>query len=324
MTARSKRLPHPWWALLLLPGVAAAGDSADAWLDRMNHALHALSYEGRFVYQHGDTLEAMYLSHEVVGGQERERLMSLTGTAREVIRDNDSVTCIVSGPKAEQADRRPTRRQLAPVQPIRPERLADYYRFALGDQERVAGRTAQAISIIPRDELRYGYWLLLDADHALPLAAATLDSNGKRISQLLFTELTVGAADEAAPLRVEDTGSDVTRRVRPRQMPEPGLQPRWSFRELPGGFEQTRYRRRLMGQHDHEVEHFIFSDGLATVSVYVEEDRDSGYGAGVSRLGSVTAMRHLLPGYQVTAVGEVPQATLQRFLDGIRAEPGAP
>lgn len=324
MTVRSNPARFACLALMLLPGLAAAADeTADAWLDRMNHALHELSYEGRFVYQHGETLEAMYLAHRVEAGHEREHLMSLTGTAREVIRDDDAVTCIVSGSKESHVDRRPSRRQLVPVQPIRPQRLAAHYRFELGGQERVAGRMAQAISIIPKDKLRYGYWLLLDTEHALPLAAATLDTDGKRISQLLFTELKVGQPSEEPP---EPAGlaDDATRMVRPRQVAQTDQQPHWSFQDLPGGFEQTRYRRRVMGRDEHEVEHFIFSDGLATVSVYVEEDEDSGYGPGVSHLGAVTALRRILPGYQVTAVGEVPEATLQRFLDGIRPEPTAP
>lgn len=322
MTARSKH--HPLLLLaLLLPGMAGASEDAAAWLDRMNHALHALSYEGRFVYQHGQTLEAMYLSHEVIGGQERERLMSLTGTAREVIRDDEAVTCVVSGPKSAQVDRRPSGRNLAPVQVIRPERLADYYRFELGGRERVAGRMAQTVSIIPRDDLRFGYWLLLDTEHALPLAAATLDSAGTRISQLLFTDLQVGEADGPAP-SVAQAGGEVIRSVRPARVVEPDLQPRWRFAEPPGGFAQSRYRRRVMGSDDHEVEHFIFSDGLATVSVYIEAERNPGYGPGVSRLGAVTALRRNVAGYQVTAVGEVPEVTLQRFLDGIEPIPGAP
>jgi len=323
MTARNNRQFQALLALLLLPALAAAADSADAWLEQMNRALHELSYEGRFVYQHGQTLEAMYLSHTVTDGHEHERLMSLTGLAREVIRDEESVTCIVAGPADDQVDKRRSERRLAPVQSIRTDRLGEYYRFELGGQQRVAGRNAQAISILPKDDLRYGYWLLLDQAHALPLAAATLDSDGRRISQLLFTELHVGQSPEEPPQSL-DTGADVTRLVHPRRVLEPELQPRWSFHDLPGGFVQTRHRRRLMGRDDHEVEHFIFSDGLATVSVYVEEERAPAAATGVSRLGAVTALRRALPGYQVTAVGEVPEHALQRFLDGIRAETAAP
>lgn len=325
MTARS-RAGLLLATLLALPAPAAIADeagSADAWLDRMNRALHELNYEGRFVYQHGQTLEAMYLAHTVTGGEEREHLLSLTGVAREVIRDGTAVTCVVSGGEAAHIDRRPAGRRLTPVQAIRPDQLGQFYRFELGGKQRVAGRVGQAISIIPRDQLRYGYWLLLDEEHALPLATATLASDGRRISQLLFTDLRVGEVVGESALRLE-VDEETTRHVRPRHPMPQDLAPRWSFQEPPGGFQLAHHRRRLMGNDDHEVEHFIFSDGLATVSVYVEEDAGAQASENVSRLGAVTALSRALPGYQVTAVGEVPQATLRRFLDGIAPEAGAP
>lgn len=320
MTVRSNPLPLSLLGLMLLPAIAIAG--ADEWLERMNHALHALDYEGRFVYQHGQTLEAMYISHEVIEGQEHERLMSLTGLPREVIRDDKGVICLVSGRQSPDTGSRPGNRQLAPVQPIRPTELSDYYHFELGDTSRVAGRIGQGVSILPRDDLRYGYWLLLDQDTALPLATATVNSQGQRISQLLFTDLNVGSSAGHPPQGLLNEQAHVTRMV----IPSGGqaATPRWRFEDLPGGFSQTRYRRRVIGDDDHEVEHIIFSDGLATVSVYVEASDDPNFRPGVSRLGAVLALSRRLPGYQVTAVGEVPQATLERFLTGIHPITAAP
>jgi len=322
MTARNRL---PILLLLLLPGLATAADSASSWLERMNQALHQLDYEGRFVYQHGQTLEAMYLSHKASDGQEREHLLSLNGVAREVIRDLNSVTCIVSRPDAPQVERRPAGRRLAPLLPIRPDQLGDYYQFILGRQERVAGRQAQVVRIVPLDNLRYGYRLALDTEHALPLATATIDAEGRRISQLLFTDLQVGGemSDDGPSLAPD---ADVTRTVQLRQPVQSERMLRWRFHDLPGGFRLSQHRRRLMGSDDHEVEHFIFSDGLATVSVYVEEARSGAdrQPQDMSRLGAVMALSRHLPGYQVTAVGEVPQQALQRFLDGIEPQPGAP
>jgi sigma-E factor negative regulatory protein RseB len=310
-------------AALMLPALAGGAQTADAWLERMNRALHELDYEGRFVYQHGQTLEAMYLAHRVADGQERERLVSLTGVPREVIRDNDAVTCVVKGEDA-QVDRRPAARQFGPLMPIQPDRLAGLYRFELGGVERVAGRSGQSLSILPHDDLRYGYWLILDQEHALPLAAATLGPDGQRISQLLFTELRVGdeLSEPAPTLGDEQPGM---RRTLPRHEPQAQLHARWRFEDVPEGFVNTSYRRKLMGPDDHEVEHFIFSDGLATVSVYVEEDLGgSSQTAGVSRLGAMAALRQPLGNYQLTAVGEIPERTLQRFLAGMRPDPAAP
>lgn len=323
MTARNKVTPWLLAALLLLPSLASAQGEAYHWLEHMNRALHKLDYEGRFVYLHGQTLEAMYLAHTVREGNEREHLVSLTGDAREVIRDHNAVICIVPGSKAARVDKRPLAGGLAPLQPIRPERLVRYYHFELGGTQRVAGREARAVVITPVDDLRYGYRLLLDSEHYLPLGASTLDKDERPISQILFTELKVGEEVTAPPPSLVSQ-EETTRTVQPRNQPEQMLPPRWSFTEVPPGFELSMHLRRVMGADDHEVEHFVFSDGLASVSVYVEDIQAGDAFDGVSQMGPVTAVSRHLKDYQATAVGEVPRQTLERFLSGIRADHGAP
>jgi sigma-E factor negative regulatory protein RseB len=307
---------------LMLPALASAEGEAYHWLERMNRALHTLDYEGRFVYLHGQALEAMYLAHTVRDGNEREHLVSLTGNAREVIRDNNSVICIVPSGDATKVDKRPAGRRFSPIQPIRPDQLTRFYHLELGGVERVAGREARALTITPADDLRYGYRLLLDSEHHLPLAVSTFNKEGQQISRILFTELKVGE-DVTAPSPDLAAQDEMTRTVQPRNELQP-TPPRWSFTDLPPGFELSMHRRRLMGPDDHEVEHFVFSDGLATVSVYVEEAPLGEGFDGVSQMGSVTAIGRRLNEHLATAVGEAPRRTLERILAGIRPEHGAP
>lgn len=323
MTARSNPLFLLAAGLLLASASASAQSSAIDWLTRMNQALHALNYEGRFVYRHGDTLEAMYLAHTVRDGDEREHLVSLTGNAREVIRDSNAVICIEPGNSARRIDKRPSGGRFSPIRRIDPDRLSRYYRFDFGGIERVAGREARVVLIAPVDDLRYGYRLVLDTEHQLPLAAATFDKTGRRLTQILFTELKVGTDVTAPPPTLSDQ-DDVTRTVRPRHPPETQLLPRWSFDDIPAGFEQLTYRRRLVGADDRELEHFVFSDGLASVSVYVEESQGDDGLDGVSTMGAVNAFGRTLKGYHVTAVGEVPSETLSRLVASIRQQVGAP
>ena len=53
------------------------------------------------------------------------------------------------------------------------------------------------------------------------------------------------------------------------------------------------------------VVHFVLSDGLASVSVYVESDPQEGL-EGATRIGAVHAAGDRVSGHQVTVVGEVP------------------
>ena len=70
-----------------------AADDAAAWLERMIQAAHQLNYSGTFVYQQGDSLQSMKIIHAVSEHGESERMVSLTGPNREVIRNREKVTC---------------------------------------------------------------------------------------------------------------------------------------------------------------------------------------------------------------------------------------
>jgi len=65
------------------------------------------------------------------------------------------------------------------------------------------------------------------------------------------------------------------------------------------------------------AEHFVLSDGLASVSVYVESDPQGGL-EGDTRIGAIHAAGRRVAGHQVTVVGEVPLQTVEAVLAGIR------
>jgi sigma-E factor negative regulatory protein RseB len=61
-------------------------------------------------------------------------------------------------------------------------------------------------------------------------------------------------------------------------------------------------------------EHLVFSDGLASVSVYVEPDApEAGIPEGLSRMGLTNAWSMRQSSRRITAVGEVPPITLKEF-----------
>ena len=99
----SRRLPSAICAALLLTLVApvqADPGQAGELLQRMVDAIQERNYTGTFVYVHGDQVETMGVVHRVNEEGERERLYALTGAAREVLRDNESVTCILPDDEA--------------------------------------------------------------------------------------------------------------------------------------------------------------------------------------------------------------------------------
>jgi sigma-E factor negative regulatory protein RseB len=60
------------------------------------------------------------------------------------------------------------------------------------------------------------------------------------------------------------------------------------------------------------VQHLIFSDGFASISVFIEPGSPSGFGPSqASSAGSAHAFSTLVDGHVVTAVGEVPLETVR-------------
>ena len=80
---------------------------------------------------------------------------------------------------------------------------------------------------------------------------------------------------------------------------------------LPPGFRMaTRSAQSLPGSSE-PVAHLVFTDGIASVSVFVEPRKpDTQPAEGPARVGSSSAFSTVVDGHQVTAVGEVPPNTV--------------
>ena len=301
---------------LACPGGADEGRASDM-LESMNRALRSLDYEGTLVYLYENRLETLHLVHRVDSGRVQERLVSLSGPVRAVTRERDRVTCVMPDGHPISVKSHAGRNLLRSDR-IDPAVLADRYQILIEGVARVAGRDADVLAIKPRDGLRYGYRFHLDRVTALPLKSDLIDQMGEPIEQLMFTSLVLHEdADVAEPQagdqkateepRQEDAGSQISTR--------------WRFEAPPPGFEQVMYDV-LRAPSGAEVEHFVFSDRLSAYSVYIEADATGGLD-GVTRIGAIHAAGRQIDGHQVTVVGEVPAATVEAAVAGVRANDGA-
>jgi sigma-E factor negative regulatory protein RseB len=296
----------------LVHGLALADDAAHEWLMKMNHAARTLNYLGTFVYQNNGQLEAMRIIHKVDGGTTRERLVSLSGAPREIIRTEREVVCYLPDMGSVVVEYRKLDIKYFPgLLPERLQELDENYVIRLGGSGRVAGRPAQIVTIAPRDGYRYGYRLWADRETGLLLKAALLDQEERILEQFMFTHVTIGQPIPASALDpdIRDEGLKWY-----RETAEDGLahaEPNWTATRLPKGFKLTTYLSRREPLRRKPLEHLVYSDGLAAVSVFIER-RGEGklLMRGTTRMGAVHAFGKELDGYQVTAVGEVPAATI--------------
>jgi sigma-E factor negative regulatory protein RseB len=309
------------WALcgLLLAGTAAAGDGdAREWLERMAHALATRNYDGKFFHLSDAQSEAMRIVHRVRDGRVVERLVSLDGSGREIIRNESELVCYLPDKRTVLVEKRTDGNPLLAALPSYSQGLEAHYEIEVLDQAKLLGRRTQLIAVRPRDEFRYGYRLWLDFETAMPLKSQLCDRDGKVIEQILFAELELPEDIPDSELEAAvDAGTFDWLRPDNEPPADRSVPKGWSVTELPAGFELTASRVQRIAGTESPVRHLVFSDGLASVSVFIEKSASEDL-RGLTRVGSAYAYSMARHGHQITAVGEVPAATVEFIASAVR------
>jgi sigma-E factor negative regulatory protein RseB len=312
--------------IYFIPVLAWASDSsadALALLKKMYSAGQNLNYQGTFVYSHDDDLETMQIFHAMDKSGERERLVHLNGSLREVVREQDIVTCILPDNKSVVVNKAQGRQHFFMTMPANMENLKQFYDFKIAGDGRIAAKQAKRVTIQPKDKFRYGYHLWLDSDTALLLKSDLLDEKGAVIERIMFTNLDVVDAIPEAVLKPsindkEYTWHNNTQKTQNSEN-EASESLEWEVGHLPVGFSQTDYKGHYISSDNNRVEHLIVSDGLASVSVYIEKlTKSENKFTGSSIMGAVNVYATAVKDYQVTAVGEVPQATVKMVAESVK------
>lgn len=302
------------WLATLAVAAAVAGpaqaeralDDPDRWLERIARSARMVQYHGEVVYRHGDRVEAMEIVRR--GGDDNwtERLLMLDGVPREVLRDGKTVTCILPGGRESLAGHRIPRNPFPGEQWAYTDAVARHYDFLDLGSARIAGRACKVIGIQPRDALRYGFRLWVDESTGLVLRSDIVDADGEVVEQAAFTRIRYPDSIDDRQLQPSLEGETLRWPVRTPSAERPS----WRLDDRPAGFDEK-------AAHPHQ-----FSDGLATVSVFVNPVNDDKPGlSGTSRMGAVSAFGTVIDGFQVTIVGEVPTATVQAFGEALRLTP---
>jgi len=186
---------------------------------------------------------------------------------------------------------------------------------------RVSGRDARVIAVTPMDQMRYGYRVWIDEATAMPLKTQLRSGQGQVLEQIVFTDLRLPAHIAKGEL---EPAVDARNYRWVQHLDDPveshGLSVSWEPSALPPGFRMTVSAWQVL--HSGPVEHLVFSDGLAAVSVFVEigrGQRAEQVSDDAATIGSSSAYSTVVQGYRVTAVGEVPPDTVRAIAQSIRA-----
>ena len=311
---------------LLSLTVAADNDELRRLLDNMDQAIENLNYEGTFVHIVEGKVDTMYLVHKVESGKVSERLSALDGPGREIIRNDEETTCIFADQKAVLVERREDGGPLRSSIPRYSEQIGQHYAFVMLRPVKKMNREAIVFSIRPKDRYRFGYKLWMDKATGMPLKSQMIDFDGKVMEQLLFVSISI--PDHIPESRLEPTiaTDDFTWHVQDekRRAEERERSSSWLAANMPAGFQMTTSKVTVLAGSESPVEHLVYSDGMASVSVFVEPaDPASSELSGDSTIGGANAYSTRIKGYDVTAVGEVPSDTVRMIARSVRAQSAA-
>jgi sigma-E factor negative regulatory protein RseB len=320
------RLASAWLfaclAALPLQVARAQSEDARAWLERMSEALAGRNYDGLFTHTTGGRTESMRIVHRV-GKDERslERLVSLDGSGREVVRTREEVHAYLPDRKVVLVEPRGDDGSLLKALPTPGPQLDKYYDLTVRKGHKLLGRDIVVIDVHPKDGYRYGYRLWLDEETAMPVRSVVGDGAGRQVEQILFTRLEL---KERIPARDVEPGVDATgyQWVRTDRklaaMPQLPANQGWRPVRVPPGFRLIASRLQAMPGSPMPAQHLIFSDGIAAISVFIEPSMSGGSRPPESStMGSANAYSTSVQGHVVTAIGEVPPATVREIASSV-------
>lgn len=314
---------HFGWVQGQPASAAARGDerSVSEWLMRMHEASRLRSYAGTFVVSsNGGGMSSARIWHAWNGGVQVERVESLTGAPRSVFRRNEQVVTFYPDAHLVRTEKRESLGVFTNLLKSKDSAIPDFYVARRMGNDRVAGFETDVVQLAPRDNLRFGYRIWSEKKSGLVVKLQTMDADGNVLEQSAFSELALDApvrADKltqmmAAPAGWRVENADVVKTTAESEG--------WQLKAPPAGFKPIScYKRPVGGGPAPEgTMQWIFSDGLAAVSLFIEPyDARRHVQEGLFASGATQTLTRRVQDWWLTAVGEVPATTLRAFAQGL-------
>ena len=300
---------------------APAQRSTSEWLLRMHEASRRKAYIGTLVVSSGSSMASSRIWHVCDGDQQMERIESLSGPPRSTFRHNAEVITFSPQSKVALVETRESLGLFPGLLNSPDTAIDEFYTAHLIGAERVAGFDADVVQIEPKDKLRFAYQVWSEKKSGLVVRLQTLDAQKRVLEQVAFSELQLDAPVSMSKLTQMMAKTDDYRVERPEMIKTSAQAEGWALKTLVPGFKSMScYRRPVQagqGAGGFAVQ-WIFSDGLATVSLFIEGFVPGHHGPeGLRVMGATHTLSRRVPdkagGWWLTVVGEVPAQTLQAF-----------
>lgn len=315
-------LARPDQAVTSLPQAAASERSISEWLLRMHEASRRRAYIGTLVVSSsGGHMSSARVWHVCDGVQQMERVESLSGVPRSTFRRNDEVITFSPVNRVAVAEKREALGLFPHLLKSVDAEIERYYSASPLGSERVAGFEADIVQINPQDSLRFGYRIWSEKRTGLVVKLQTLDSQGRVLEQVAFSELQLDAPVSMNKLSRMMANTEGYKVETPLLVKTTPAAEGWRLAQAVPGFRAMSCYRRPSDSGVDAMQ-WVFSDGLASVSIFIEAyDPRRHVQEGQQAMGATHALLRRVQGrgaaWWATLVGEVPIQTLQVFSEGL-------
>lgn len=293
-----------------------------ALVGRIQQAAQRETYAGTYVHQQNNQVQSSRIVHVADRTGEHEKLELLDGQEREFIRHNDDVRCYIPDRKLVLVDKRAKYDSFPALLTGTLVDLDTHYEMLAQGDDRIAGRPVVVVRVAARDADRYGYRLWYDRDSWLLLKAQTIGEKGSVIEQVAFSDIVIGAKVDRSRVKPSVTSTEGWRTEVSSMVPVDLGAAGWSVAEPVAGFRKVMEIRRSFGTRS-DVGQMVYSDGLATISIFIEASPPPGAVEGDASKGPIHVVTRRLGGYWLTIVGDAPAGAVKRMAQGVTLETGA-
>jgi negative regulator of sigma E activity len=272
-----------------------SADNAFSLLNKMTRSLHQMSYKGVLVHVKNNDVVTLNVSHSIKDGEEIER----------VERQNKDGTPY---------SRKVSNYSLAKL-PTFDKKMQAVYSFDLGNIKKVAARPCQLVIARPKDRMRYLQKFCVDTETSLLLEYTIIDKSHKPIEQFMFTNVELLQRD--APTKegnvVAQIMADKAISISPAEVTKANNST-WSLKKTPKGFS---LRKAPTMQGETIAEHYILSDGLSSVSIFISKKVPNSKQTG-THSGALNVVTYYKNNFAITLVGAVPKSTLKNIFSNLQ------
>ena len=311
---------------LLNAHVVAIADEAtnvmplDAWqvLEKSAYAARALNYEGQFTYVNGEQKRMVDIKHMNYGGREVARNIVLGANQREVYSQGDNVVIFQPTNTNILIKRRRGKNLFPAMLPIDLNSIKAHYVANLKGTEYVAEREAHVVELSPKDDYRYSYKVWADVKFGLMLKMALLNTDNKTLEQIYFNNVSMLNSQNNLNWfepKIDMSKSYVTEATEAITHVSNDTT---VTTDLPAGYKEVDHIQRAAKGKDAIVDQLVYSDGIASVSLFIEPlNKGERPKKGHMYMGSTNMCANVVDGRQIIVVGEVPEKTVKSIAKAV-------